>query len=204
MSVGVLVTGSPRSGTTLLTGFLEMMGFELRTQGQDRQFLENPQIGTTLSSIFSRCGMSLLTGEFTGDLNRWEPACNESFNQLCNEINELAQHDYWAFKNVNACRAFPVMEAAFAGRDMRYVVTVRDRTDCARSVSKFFKVGLGEAYEIHDDFVRCASLMPQPACHVYYEDLRANWRPVMECVAASLDFIPPDMPSDEQAAKWIH
>lgn len=166
--------------------------------------MENPRIGTTFSTIFKSFNMGLLTGEFNGNWERWKPLCNESFNQLCDEINELAQHDYWAFKNVNACRAFPVMEAALAGRNMRYVVTLRDRTDCARSISKFYKVSLGAAYEIHDDFARCASLVPQPVCRVYYEDLRSNWRPVMEYVAAALDFVPPHMPSNEEAAEWIH
>jgi hypothetical protein len=193
MGVAVCVLGPARSGTSLTTRALNLMGVHLGSedgfavpsaQANPTGFWERPWISDLNNRLLRSQGGSLADPP---ELRPgWE--AGDDLDGLRTEARAMLEktfggHELWGWKDPRACFTLPFWELLIP--EMRYVVCVRNPLDVAASVESWAGVRQGSTLPLWRDYMASAivNTTGRQRIFVAYEDFLGNPRTTAERLA---------------------
>jgi hypothetical protein len=204
---GILVLGMHRSGTSALTGILNILGADAPAklvagnEHNPRGYWESPEIMAIHDELLASLSASW------DDVGPLRVRCDE-LQPFRARILHLIERDFagkpvFVIKDPRMARLAPLWLSVFEELDVapRAVLIVRNPLEVARSLAKRDKLSLshGQLLWLRHVLEAERATRSVPRSFVMFDDLLADWRPVVEKLVNDLD-LACLQPATEQAA----
>ena len=198
-SVVVVILGMHRSGTSVVTRMVNLMGAELgdnlmrpAKDNNDFGFWEHQLVVDLNDKIFEIFGMSwdsidALPSGWQSDISL-KPLHKEAIKIIS---DEFAGQKLWAFKDPRLCRLMPFWKPVLEnfGAEIRYLLCLRNPSEVCSSLQKRDNIPLNVSYDL---WLRYSLEMEENTrgekrTFISYDQVMQNWRQVAENISNSFN-----------------
>jgi hypothetical protein len=204
--VGVCVLGMHRSGTSLVTRMLELLGVYLGPEAHQmppsannpRGYSENQLVTDSNDELLAQLGGSWHEPPAVS-VETFERAAVADLRRSARRLleTEFGDAPLWGWKDPRTCLVVPFWE--FLVPSLRYVLCVRNPADVARSLARSDGIIGGAELWLRYTSDSLAYTRGKPRIVVFYDDVLAGWRSELARLAAFID----REPEIENAARAI-
>lgn len=180
MASKVIVIGMHRSGTSALTGCLNLMGYNVGTQPMGKNPNENPK------GFFEDYNMFRLNEDMLEYMHgKWHIPPNTILGDLPHQLRDFDERakatlanafpeEPWAWKDPRTCLLIPYWLQFI--KNPVFIVNSRSPADIARSLQKRNSFSFDKGIRLWSVYMYCAlrAIQHYPVYYVYYNTLFSN------------------------------